>query len=63
MNNAQVHAEIDPILKEKRKNAGLFEPVARGMELSIAQSLRQSVQLTQTNCYEHGFAFKNGRFE
>ena len=60
MNKQQVEQELEPILEQQRKNAGLFDPVARGMELSVMQ--HKTERLTPSNCYEHGFTYNNGRF-
>lgn len=66
MDKQEIEQEFAPILERQRKNAGLFEPVARGMELSVAQQIEQmkcgGVRLTPSNCYEHGFTFKDGRY-
>jgi hypothetical protein len=55
LHEAQTHPAQPP-----RKSAGLFEPVALGMELSVEQ--HKTVHLTRNNCYEHGFTFKDGRY-
>ena len=66
MNQQEAENEFAPILEQQRKHAGLFEPVARGMELSVAQQIERmkcgGEQLTPGNCYEHGFQRINGRF-